>query len=181
MARRLLDTLAVTLTGEWFMSVRWLLPLAGMAFLSVVRPAAASTGPGAFNRDITLFRLVAIESVQRSSGTAESDSTEKKQPFFIAAAGAVGVAAYFIATGGSAPASGLPFTPQDPSSGGVLLPPQDFSTPPFTQPTGSASGGGNIVADSPVTVTPEPATMALLASGLAGMSSMTLRRRLRRP
>ena len=165
------------------MSVRWLLPLTGMALLSAVRPVEAATGPGAFQSDITLFRLVAIESVERSSGTAESDSTESKQPFFIAAAGAgVGIAAYFIASGGNAPLGGLPFTPQDPSSGGVLLPPQDFSTPPGNQPTGETSGGaGSIVTDAPTTVTPEPASMALLASGLAGLSTMTIRRRLRRP
>jgi len=162
------------------MSVRWLLPLTGMAFLSAVRPVAASTGPGAFQGDITLFRLVAIESVERSSGTAKRDSTENKQPFFIAAAGA-GVAAYFIATAGSTPIGGLPFTPQDPSSGGVLLPPQDFSTPPFNPPVGGVTGdNGSSLTDAPTTVTPEPATMALLASGLAGMSSMTIRRRLRR-
>lgn len=161
------------------MSVRWLLPLAGMAFLSVARPIAASTGPGTFQGDVTLFRLVAIESVERSSKTAENDSTEKKQPFFIAAAGA-GIAAYFIATAGTGPTGGFPFTPQDPTSGGVLLPPQDFSTPPLNPPTGGTTGADGSSLTDAATVTPEPATMALLASGLAGMGSMTIRRRIRR-
>jgi hypothetical protein len=143
------------------------------------RPLMAG-GPIIFQRDGTYFYSIHAE-LQRGA-SAESDSTEAPKLAFIAGgASLAGLAAYFIASNGGS--NGFPSTPGLPHNdpGGVILPPQEQSpalpNQPFT-PGGSGGPTGSTDSfDGPVTTTPEPVSMTLLATGLAGLGAAKFKRR----
>ena len=160
------------------MRARTILALA-VLFLSVGARPLMADGPIVFQRDGTFFYSIHAE-LQSQASAEESDSTEAPKLAWIAGGSLAGLAAYFVATngGGEAPA-GFPNLPTNSPGGGIVLPPQEQSTPalpnqPYSPP---GQGGTNGTFTGPVTTTPEPVTMTLLATGLAGMGAARIRRR----
>ncbi len=153
-------------------------------FLTLGARPAMADGPIAFQRDGTFFYSIHAE-LLRGGSAESSDSTEAPKLAFIAGgASLAGLAAYFIASNGGS--DGFPNTPGFPHSdpGGVIIPPQEQSpalpNQPFTPGGGGGSGGPTGTGDTfggPVTTTPEPVSMTLLATGLAGLGAARLKRR----
>jgi hypothetical protein len=164
------------------MRARTIAVLAVLFLVVGVRPAAADR-PIVFQRDGTFFYSIHAELRAQAGASAESsDSTEA--PKLVAIAGGAslaGLAAYFIASsGGNNPQPGLPGYPNAP--GGVVIPPQEQSTPalpnqPYDPGGPGGTNGTNDPFTGPVTTTPEPVSMTLLATGLAGVGAARLRRR----
>jgi len=151
-------------------------------------PLSAS-GPVVFQRDGTYFHSVvaSLAAQDAQPGAESSDSSETPKLTYMGGAALTGLAAYFIASsGGGDPAPGFPNAPTNPP-GGILIPPPDQNSPPLpsgpTGPTGPAGPtlpGDGPTLGGPVTTTPEPVSMTLLATGLAGLSGVQLRKRARR-
>jgi hypothetical protein len=146
------------------------------------RPALAD-GPILFQRDGTFFYSIHAE-LQGSASAESSDSTEAPKLAAIAGgASLAGLAAYFIASNGGS--NGLPNTPGLPQGDpGVIIPPQEQSPALPNQPFAPAGPGGtggttgsNDTFSGPVTTAPEPLSMTLLATGLAGLGAAQLKRR----
>jgi hypothetical protein len=168
------------------MRARTILVLAVLTLALGAQPLAAD-GPVIFQRDGTFFYSLHAELNARAAATEESDSTEA--PKLVAIAGGAslaGLAAYFIASSGSGTpgGSGFPNLPlNDPSGGGITIPPPEQSSPALpATPTGGGAPGSDApggVTSLPTTTAPEPVTMTLLATGLAGMGAAQLKRRRR--
>ncbi|HEX6643119.1 MAG TPA: PEP-CTERM sorting domain-containing protein [Gemmatimonadales bacterium] len=166
------------------MRARTIIALAMLSLALGARPLAAE-GPVVFQRDGTFFYSLHAElRAQAAAAAEESDSTEA--PKLVAIAGGAslaGLAAYFIASGGNGnPLGGPPHMPlTDPPGGGITIPPPEQSAPalpnqPYTPPGGNTPGGTMAM---PTTTTPEPVSMTLLATGLAGIGAARLKRRRR--
>ena len=160
------------------MRARTISALAVLFLTLGARPAMAD-GPIVFQRDGTFFYSIHAE----LQGSAESsDSTEAPKLAAIAGgASLAGLAAYFIASnGGDNDFPGMPGLPNgDP--GGVIIPPQQQAPGLPNSPIGGTGGttGTSDTINGPVTTAPEPVTMTLLATGLAGIGAGQLRRRRR--
>lgn len=170
-------------TVSLVMRVRSIASFVGLALAAGVHPLAAHAGPVPFQRDGTYFHSIYAEALARQQpGRAESDSTDGTPVFLIAGGAVAGLAAYFVSTsGGGDP---LPGGRNPGSTDGILLPPQEGFDLPIGDPRGSLPNGVLPPLrgfEGPVTVTPEPVSMVLLASGLAGIGGASLRRRMRRP
>jgi len=145
--------------------------------LVAASPAAASSSGLIVPADGTYTHGVQLALAQFDAAEADDDSS-RVAPALIAGGAAVGLAALFVLNSGDDPAgpAGSPFAP----GGGITLPPPDqftplAPTPTFLPPTGPGTPETTI----PTTVTPEPISMALLATGLAGLGGAQLAKRRR--
>lgn len=168
------------------MRVRLLVALTGLALVLAVQPARAESARLAVMPDGTYSNSVFAALLQKTQDKAESDSTKAPTMLLAAAGGALGLAGYFVLSGGNSPilGGGNPINPP----GGTFIPPgNDPSFPSIPPQDGGPSGEPGQLPPTltnqdptvPATVTPEPVTMALLASGLAGMGGMSAVRRRR--
>jgi hypothetical protein len=144
--------------------------------LAAVSPAAASGSNLIVPADGTYTHGVQLALAQFDAVEADDDSSRVAPALIVG--GAVGLAALFVLNSGDGPAgpAGSPFAP----GGGITLPPPDHFAPPAPTPTFLPPTGPTIPETTiPTTVTPEPISMALLATGLAGMGGAQLAKRRR--
>lgn len=167
------------------MRVRLLMALAGLAPALVPQPAQAASARIAVVPDGTYTGNIFVALLQQHPAEAERDSVKAPALVLVAAGGAVGLASLFVLTSGSTPTLGSG-TPPPPPGGGMPPPQIEWTPPPSESPGGAPAapnGPGGTTPDPtelmPTTTTPEPVTMALLASGLAGMGGASLLRRRR--
>ena len=169
------------------MRVRLIAAVAGLALLFMVRPAQAEGVGVAVVPDGTYSSSVFVALLHQTGDQVRRDSVKVPVLALVAAGGALGLAGIFVLGSSDTPVlgGGIPLSPP----GGITIPPPNQYTPPVPPPDGPASQDPALPPTGllpgpdeyiPTTTTPEPATMALLASGLAGMGGASLVRRRKR-
>lgn len=155
------------------------------------QPVHAVPSTSAAPADGTYADVAVPGAIQQSDAAARDDSAEVSTAMLVAGSAAIGLATLFVLGRHDdqvVTVGGTPFSPP----GEMFIPPLAEFDPPPSSPTGTTPGSTPPGGNSPpgfaptgstgidTTVTPEPISMALLATGLAGMSGAGLIGRRRR-